>query len=60
MMFLVAICEPIGDCDGKIGIYPFIKWAKAKRDSKNRDADDDVIEDVAVTKEEYAKVVQWF
>ena len=57
MMFLVAICEPIGECDGKIGIYPFIKWAKAKRDSKNRDAGDDVIEDVAVTKEEYSKVL---
>jgi hypothetical protein len=38
IMFLCAIAKPVGDFDGKIGIYPFTTMEVAKRDSNNRKA----------------------
>jgi transposase len=56
IMFLAAIGRPetfvIDDVshtwDGKIGIFPFVKWVPAKRNSKNRVAGTPVMEDVSV------------
>ena len=57
IMFLCAIAEPVGDFDGKIGIYPFTTWDVAKRDSKNRKAGTPVLVDVAVNAEVYQNVL---
>jgi hypothetical protein len=43
--------------DGKIGIYPFIKWTVAKRKSKHRNAGAPVMESVNVTAETYRDVI---
>jgi transposase len=56
IMFLAAIGRPetfVIDAvshtwDGKIGIFPFVKWVPAKRNSKNRVAGTPVMEDVSV------------
>ncbi|XP_021866357.2 uncharacterized protein [Spinacia oleracea] len=44
VMFLAVVARPrfndVGECtfDGKLGIFPFVKWVPAKRRSKNRPA----------------------
>ena len=57
IMFLCAIAKPVGDFDGKIGIYPFTTMEMAKRDSKNREAGTPVLVDVAVNAEVYQNVL---
>lgn len=57
VMFLVAVGNPVGDWDGKIGIYPFVKQVQAQRNSKNRDKGQLVTEGQAVTLDVYAKVL---
>ena len=53
----VAIAEPFGAFDGKIGIYAFTTIKKAVRSSKNRDAGSDVLVDVPVNSEAYQNVL---
>ena len=56
IMFLAAIGRPetfVVDgvshyWDGKIGIFPFVQWAPAKRNSKNRVKGTPVMEDITV------------
>lgn len=63
VMFLAAVARPRLDpvknefFDGKIGIWPFIKYEPAKRNSKNRCAGTEVASPVVVDKNEYRQML---
>jgi hypothetical protein len=65
IMFLAAIGRPEAfTVDGvthhfnwKIGIFPFVKWVPAARNSKNRAKGTDVMEDISVDAEAYYDIM---
>ena len=65
IMFLAAIGRPetfVVDgvrhqWDGKIGIFPFVEWAPAKRNSKNREKGTPVMEDISVDSAAYYDIM---
>ena len=65
VMFLAAIGRPetfevdgiLHHWDGKIGVFPFIKWVPAKRNSKNRAKGTDVMTDISVDSEAYYSIM---